>query len=130
MIFEIASKKFSNSIVPLKDLVRRQMDVIDSLFQRKAQLTGLATGFHQFDIMTLGLQPSDFIVVAARPSMGKSAFVTNIAEHIGIVLKQPVAASMRMMPERGFYRRMIGRSSPSRRRHSLPRRFISTIHPA
>jgi replicative DNA helicase len=107
MIFEIASKKFSGSIVPLKDLVRKQMDVIDSLFQRKAQLTGLATGFHQFDLQTLGLQPSDFIVVAARPSMGKSAFVTNIAEHVGIILKQPVAIFSLEMSKEQLVQRML-----------------------
>ncbi len=107
MIFEIASKKFNSSLVPMKDLVRKQMDVIDSLFQRKAQLTGLATGFHQFDIMTLGLQPSDFIVVAARPSMGKSAFVCNIAEHVGIILKQPVAIFSLEMSKEQLVQRML-----------------------
>ena len=107
MIFEIASKKFSGGVVPLKDLVRKQMDVIDSLFQRKAQLTGLATGFHQFDIQTLGLQPSDFIVVAARPSMGKSAFVANIAEHVGIILKQPVAIFSLEMSKEQLVQRML-----------------------
>lgn len=106
-VFDIASKKFSGGITLLKDIVRYQMEVIDRLYQRKESVTGISTGFHAFDAQTAGLQPSDLIVVAARPSMGKSAFVTCIAEHVGIVLKQPVAIFSLEMSKEQLIQRML-----------------------
>ncbi|MBI2095881.1 MAG: replicative DNA helicase [Candidatus Omnitrophica bacterium] len=91
LIFDITSRKFSGGVVPLKEIIRKQIDAIDKLFQRKGQVTGIATGFHEFDVMTAGLQPSDLVVIAARPSMGKSALMTCVAEHAGVVLKVPTA---------------------------------------
>lgn len=106
-IFDIASKKFSGGLVPIKDIVRHQIEVIDRLYQRKEHVTGIATGFHEFDTQTAGLQPSDLIVVAARPSMGKSALVTCIAEHVGMVLKQPVAMFSLEMSKEQLIQRML-----------------------
>lgn len=106
-IFDIASKKFSGGVVPLKDIVRNQIEVIDRLYQRKEYITGIATGFHEFDTQTAGLQPSDLIVIAARPSMGKSAFMTCIAEHAGIVMKVPVAIFSLEMSKEQLIQRML-----------------------
>ena len=106
-IFDIASKKFSGGIIPIKDIVRNQIEVIDRLYQRKEHVTGIATGFHEFDTQTAGLQPSDLIVIAARPSMGKSAFMTCIAEHVGMVLKQPVAIFSLEMSKEQLIQRML-----------------------
>jgi replicative DNA helicase len=58
------------------------MEAIDKAYQRKGALNGLDTGFKDFNEITSGLQPSDMIVIAARPSMGKTAFALNIAEHV------------------------------------------------
>jgi replicative DNA helicase len=107
MIFDISSKKFSGGVVPLKEIVRNQIEVIDRLYQRKEHITGIATGFHEFDTQTAGLQPSDLIVVAARPSMGKSAFVTCIAEHVGLILKTPVAIFSLEMSKEQLIQRML-----------------------
>ncbi len=106
-IFEIASKKFSGGLMPIKEIVRNQIEIIDRLYQRKEHVTGIATGFHEFDTQTAGLQPSDLIVIAARPSMGKSALMTCIAEHVGMVLKQPVAMFSLEMSKEQLIQRML-----------------------
>lgn len=107
LIFDITSRKFSGGVVPFKDLIRRQIETIDKLYQRKGQVTGIATGFHEFDVMTAGLQPSDLIVIAARPSMGKSALMTNIAEHCGMTLKVPTAIFSLEMSKEQLIQRML-----------------------
>jgi len=91
MIFEIASGKIEGKAVPIKDIIPSSIEKIEQLFQRKEQVTGVATGFNKIDVMTAGLQPSDLIIVAARPSMGKSAFVSCIAENAAIYNKVPTA---------------------------------------
>jgi replicative DNA helicase len=106
-VFEITSKKFSGGMTPIKDIVRNQIEIIDRLYQRKEHVTGIATGFHEFDTQTAGLQPSDLIVIAARPSMGKSALMTCIAEHVGMVLKQPVAMFSLEMSKEQLIQRML-----------------------
>ncbi|MBI4353293.1 MAG: replicative DNA helicase [Candidatus Omnitrophica bacterium] len=106
-IFDITSKKYSGGVVPLKDLVRQQIETIDRLYQRKQHITGIATGFHEFDTMTAGLQPSDLIVIAARPSMGKSAFMACIAEHAALTLKLPVAVFSLEMSKEQLVQRML-----------------------
>ncbi len=106
-VFEIASKKFAGAVVPIKDIVRNQIEIIDRLYQRKEHITGIATGFHEFDTQTAGLQPSDLIVIAARPSMGKSAFMTCIAEHAGMILKVPVAMFSLEMSKEQLIQRML-----------------------
>ncbi len=106
-IFDIASRKFSGGVVLLKDIIRDQIEVIDKLYQRKEHITGLATGFHEFDTQTAGLQPSDLIIIAGRPSMGKSAFMTCVAEHVGMVLKQPTAIFSLEMSKEQLIQRML-----------------------
>jgi replicative DNA helicase len=91
LIFEISSKKVEQKSVLLKDIIKSSIETIDSLYQRKENITGIPTGYHEFDVMTAGLQSSDFIVIAGRPAMGKSALVTCIAEYAGVVEKIPVA---------------------------------------
>ncbi|HTL71158.1 MAG TPA: replicative DNA helicase [Candidatus Eisenbacteria bacterium] len=107
LIFDITQKKFSGGVVLMKELVRKQIDTIDRIHQRKGAVTGIATGFHQFDMLTAGLQPSDLVVVAARPSMGKSAFMSNIAEHCAMVLKLPTAIFSLEMSKEQLVQRML-----------------------
>lgn len=71
-------------------LVRGQLDVIEEMHVRQGQVQGLATGFVDIDKMTNGLQPSQLIILAARPSMGKTSLALNIADHIAVELAQPV----------------------------------------
>jgi replicative DNA helicase len=108
LIFDIASKKLEQkSSVLLKDIIKDSIETIDNLYQRKENITGIATGFHEFDVMTAGLQQSDLIVVAGRPSMGKSAFVTCMAEYAGVVEKIPLAFFSLEMSKEQLVQRML-----------------------
>jgi len=90
-IFEIASSKKSQGFQPMAKIVPRAFERIEKLFERKEHVTGVATGFNDLDHMTAGLQPSDLIILAARPSMGKTALAMNIVQNAAIVDKIPVA---------------------------------------
>ncbi len=78
-------------IQPFKDLIRQGLETIEHRYKSKVAVTGLATGFKDFDDRTSGLQPSDLIILAARPSMGKTSFALNIIEHVALYEKKPVA---------------------------------------
>lgn len=90
LIFNIASSHEKNQAVPLGSLLTETIEKISSLYDRKESVTGVATGFYELDKMTSGFQPSDLIIVAARPSMGKSAFAASICEYVAIEKKMPV----------------------------------------
>jgi len=107
MIFEISSKKIEGGFVSLKEIIKDSIETIDSLYQRKTNITGIATGFDDFDKMTSGLHEGELIVVAGRPSMGKSALACCIAEHVGIALKQPVAIFSLEMSKESLAQRML-----------------------
>ena len=82
----------------IKELLTRAVDRIDTLFHQDNPLTGVSTGFTQVDEMTAGLQSSDLVIVAGRPSMGKTTFAMNIAEHAAIKDNVPVAVFSMEMP--------------------------------
>lgn len=107
LIFEITSRKVETRLVPLKEIIKDSIETIDNLYQRKANVTGLPTGFFELDAMTAGLQSSDLIVVAGRPSMGKSAFVSSVAEHLGITEKAPIAVFSLEMSKEQLVQRML-----------------------
>lgn len=107
MIFEITADKVETKFSPIKDVIKTSIEKIDNLYQRKENITGVATGFHDFDVMTAGLQKSDLVVIAGRPSMGKSALVSCIAEHVGIVEKVPLAFFSLEMSKEQLVQRML-----------------------
>ncbi len=107
LIFDITSRKSEASSVPIKEIIKDSIEAIDGLYQRKEHITGIATGFHAFDIMTAGLQPSDLIIVAGRPSMGKSALATCIAEHAGMIEKVPTVIFSLEMAKEQLAQRML-----------------------
>src|SRR3989338_357320 len=107
LIFEVADLKQNTQSVHIKELVKRTIEVIDTLYQRKELITGLATHFIDFNRYTSGLQPSDLIIVAGRPSMGKSAFASAIAEHVAIETKKPVAFFSLEMSKEQLVQRML-----------------------
>jgi len=90
-IFEVTQCRIEDTFVSFKDLVKDSVEVIEKLYQQKRLITGVPTGFRDFDQKTSGLQPSDLIVFAARPSMGKTAFALNIAEYVTLEERLPVA---------------------------------------
>ena len=107
IIFDISSKKVESSFVPLKEIIKGSIETIDQLYQKKAHVTGIPTGFSDFDSITAGLHPSDLIVFAGRPSMGKSALVSSIAEHVGVAEKIPLVIFSLEMSKEQFVQRML-----------------------
>lgn len=88
-IFAITDKRTTNAAVSLKDLVTKTFELIEK--REGTHVTGLGTGYYELDDMTCGLQKGEMIIIAARPSMGKTALVLNLAEHMGIIEKYPLA---------------------------------------
>ena len=83
-IFRIAQKRQRNDYAKIQDVLMKNLRIIDQAVQNKGQVIGLPTGFKQLDEKTSGLQPSDLIIVAARPGMGKTAFALNIAQQSAV----------------------------------------------
>ncbi|WP_066713297.1 replicative DNA helicase [Clostridium sp. Marseille-P299] len=83
-VFDIVQNRSTGDFVSIKDIVIKSLDSIEAASKNKGSVTGIATGFYDLDYKMAGLQPSDLILVAARPSMGKTAFVLNIAEHVAV----------------------------------------------
>lgn len=90
-IFELVQSRNSGDYVPIRQVVINALEKIEASAKTKGNVTGLSTGFLDLDYKTAGMQPSDFILVAARPSMGKTAFVLNIAEHMAFKENKCVA---------------------------------------
>lgn len=125
-IFEIAERRVGESgFLPIKDLVKDSMEVIDRLHQNKKHVTGVATGFTDFDMLTAGLQPSDLIIIAGRPSMGKSSFAINLLEHASVEEKIPVAFfSLEMAKEQLVQRLLCAQARVDA--HKVRTGFLST----
>jgi replicative DNA helicase len=88
-IFDITQRKFSSPTTKLFNILHDTFDHISNLHDREGRLTGVSTGYYDLDDITSGLQNSELIIIAARPSMGKSSLVLNIAEHAGTKEKKP-----------------------------------------
>ncbi len=104
-IFAIADDKVRDGFVSMRELAHASLDTIEKLSSRKELVTGVPTGFTDFDEMTSGLQPSDLVIVAARPSMGKTSLCLNIAQHVGTKTDMTVGVfSLEMSKEQLFMR--------------------------
>ena len=90
-IFDLLLKQNTGDYVPIRQVVLNALDTIEKASKTTGSVTGVPTGFTDLDYQTAGLQPSDLILIAARPSMGKTAFVLNIAQHIAFKAKKAVA---------------------------------------
>ena len=89
MIFDIAERQAKGEAIGLGDIMKETFARMDAFHDRKDRITGLATGFADLDDITSGFQDSELIILAARPSIGKSTFALNILEHVGVVLEKP-----------------------------------------
>lgn len=107
LIFEVSDHRNQGSYLHLKEIVKESIETIDRLYQNKAHVTGIPTGYIDFDLKTAGLQPSDLIIVAGRPSMGKSAFALGIAEYAGVIEKVPTAIFSLEMSKEQLVQRML-----------------------
>jgi len=84
LIFQISERRMQGTAIPVKSILKGTFEQIEKLYDQKEHVTGLATGFGKLDEMTSGFQSSDFIIIAGRPSMGKTAFAMNIAKYAGV----------------------------------------------
>jgi replicative DNA helicase len=108
-VFEIAEQESrgGGGFQPLRTLLGHAVERIEVLFQRNEPITGLPSGFADFDQMTSGLQQSDLVIVAGRPSMGKTSFAMNLAENVALEVKRPVAIFSMEMPGNALAMRMM-----------------------
>jgi len=106
-IFEVSDRRPQSTYLHLKEIIKDSIETIDRLYQNKAHVTGIPSGFIDFDTKTSGLQHSDLIVIAGRPSMGKSAFALSIAEYAGVVEKIPLAFFSLEMSKEQLVQRML-----------------------
>jgi len=121
-VFEIAEQgaHAGAGFEPIKSLLTKAVDRIETLFESNEPITGLSTGFTDYDRMTSGLQPADLIIVAGRPSMGKTTLAMNMAENVAINSGKPVAVFSMEMPGESLAMRMmssLGRIDQSRVRN-------------
>ncbi|HPK53408.1 MAG TPA: replicative DNA helicase, partial [Smithellaceae bacterium] len=104
-IFEISENKVRPSFYPMREIVKDSFRSIEDLYAHKALITGVPTGFEKIDDLTSGLQKSDLIIIAGRPSMGKTAFALNIAQYASLEGQTPVAVfSLEMSKEQLAFR--------------------------
>jgi replicative DNA helicase len=90
-IFEVAEDRARKAFFPVKEIIKSSFETIEKLYERKTLITGVPSGFVDLDTLTAGFQPSDLVVVAARPSMGKTAFCLDVARHAAVEARIPVA---------------------------------------
>lgn len=106
-ILEVATRKIGQDFAPIKEIIFSTLDKIDEMHKAKGGITGLSTGFTNLDKLTGGFQRSDLILIAARPSMGKTAFVLNVAQHMATRDKKSVAIFSLEMPREQLAMRMM-----------------------
>ena len=107
LIFEVRDRRPRANFFHLKEIIKDSIEKIDMLYQKKSHVTGIPTGFIDFDLKTAGLQPSDFIVIAGRPSMGKSALAISIAEYASVAEKVPLVIFSLEMSKEQLVQRML-----------------------
>ncbi len=106
-IFDISENRVRPSFYPIKDIVKGSFKILERLYEKKELVTGVPSGFKDLDRMTAGFQPSDLIIVAGRPSMGKTAFCLNVAQYAAIEKKNPVAIFSLEMSKEQLVIRML-----------------------
>src|SRR5213083_2143147 len=106
-IFSLAERRLEGSALPVGKILKNTFEYIERLYERKEHVTGVATGFEKLDLETSGLQPADFVIIAGRPSMGKTAFALNIAQHVGVALHGKVLVLSLEMSAPQLVQRML-----------------------
>jgi replicative DNA helicase len=106
-VFAMSEKMVRGSFKHVKDILKDTIEKVDKLYNKKEMITGIPTGYSDLDLLTTGFQEGDLVVVGARPGMGKTAFCLNIAAHVGIEIKVPVALFSLEMSSELIVLRMI-----------------------
>ena len=107
LIFDVSEKRVRPSFFKMGDMIMDTIKTVERLFERKELVTGVPTGFLDLDRMTAGLQPSDLIIVASRPSMGKTSFVLNVAQYVALHANIPVGIFSLEMSKEQLVLRML-----------------------
>lgn len=110
-IFDVVQNKSAGDFEGIDKIVLKSLESIEAASKTRGNVTGVATGFYDLDYKTAGLQPSDLILVAARPSMGKTAFVLNVAEHVAVKNKKTTAIFSLEMSKDQLVKRMLAMNS-------------------
>lgn len=110
-VFDIVQKKSTGDFVSIREIVLQSLESIEAAAKNKGSVTGVPTGFYDLDYKTAGLQPSDLILIAARPSMGKTAFVLNIAEYAAVKSQTTTAIFSLEMSRDQLVKRMLAMHS-------------------
>lgn len=110
-IFGLVQRRGNDDFVPIQEVVLNVIDKIEKAAKQSGNVTGIETGFYDLDYKTSGLQPSDLILIAARPSMGKTAFVLNLAEHIAVKHHVPTAIFSLEMSKEQLVNRILSMDS-------------------
>lgn len=106
-IFEISQRSTPQGFASMREILKGAFDRIDKLWGNKGGVTGVPTGFHDLDNITCGLQNADLVIIAARPSMGKTTLALNIAQHIAVNEKLPVAIFSLEMSKEQLVQRLL-----------------------
>src|SRR3984893_4366670 len=106
-VLQIRGEYIRVDVVPTKELVIKAIEQIEHLYENRGAVTGLPTGFIELDRMTSGLHPAEMIVIAARPSMGKTAFAMNVAEHVSLDVGRPVGVFSLEMSSQQLVQRLL-----------------------
>ncbi len=110
-IFQLVQNRNTEEFTPIRQVVMNAMEKIESAARNKGAVTGIPTGFRDLDYRTAGMQPSDLVLIAARPSMGKTAFVLNIAQHVAFKQNLPVVIFSLEMSKEQLINRMFSLES-------------------
>jgi replicative DNA helicase len=106
-IFLLAEDRVKAGLIPVKDIVRDNFERLEKIFKEGKSITGIPTGYVELDKLTSGLQPSELLILAARPSQGKTALALNLAENIAIRAGQPVAIFSLEMSKESLLQRLV-----------------------
>ena len=107
MIFDIADRRTDASFADMNSVIKDSIRMIEQLFDKKETITGVPSGFKDLDELTSGFQAGDLVIIGGRPGMGKTAFALNIAQHVGVEMKEPVAIFSLEMSKEQLAMRML-----------------------
>ncbi|MDD5772461.1 MAG: replicative DNA helicase [bacterium] len=107
LILDVSKEKMKQGFVAVKDILKGTFDNIEKMYQRKEYVTGVSTGFPKFDMLTAGLHKGDLIIVAGRPSMGKTSLCLTMAQNIAVEQKIPVAIFSLEMSREQLVQRLL-----------------------
>lgn len=110
-VFDLSQSDTQRGFVAIRSLLAESINAVEDLYQKKSRFLGVPTGFMDFDHLTSGLQPGNLIIIAARPSMGKTTLVLNIAQNVALEQKRPVAVFSLEMPAQDIAMRMLATES-------------------